>query len=95
MGKKVLPAYDSHNNFHGWIMQCPGCGHSHVYDKRWEYNGNPEKPTFNPSYLSKQPRENFVCHSFVKDGKIQYLNDCTHKYKGKTIEIPDWEEINE
>ncbi len=28
-----------------------------------------------------------VCHSFVKDGKIQFLNDCTHKLAGKTVEL--------
>jgi len=33
-----------------------------------------------------------VCHSFVTDGKIQYLNDCTHELAGQTLEIPDWKE---
>jgi hypothetical protein len=33
-----------------------------------------------------------VCHSFVTDGKIQYLNDCTHELAGQTIELPDEEE---
>jgi hypothetical protein len=31
--------------------------------------------------------ENFICHSFVTDGKIQYLNDCTHEYVGQTLEL--------
>lgn len=31
-----------------------------------------------------------VCHSFVNDGYIQYLDDCTHMLKGQTVEIPDW-----
>jgi hypothetical protein len=26
-----------------------------------------------------------VCHSFVHDGFIQYLPDCTHEFAGKTI----------
>src|SRR3954469_14907107 len=26
-----------------------------------------------------------VCHSFVRDGQIQFLSDCTHEYAGKTI----------
>lgn len=29
-----------------------------------------------------------VCHSFVTDGKIQYLNDCTHALAGQTIDLP-------
>lgn len=31
-----------------------------------------------------------VCHSFVTDGKIQFLGDCTHALKGQTVEIPEW-----
>lgn len=30
------------------------------------------------------------CHSFVKDGKIQFLGDCTHELAGQTVELPDW-----
>ncbi|QHG70144.1 DUF6527 family protein [Ensifer adhaerens] len=33
-----------------------------------------------------------VCHSFVTDGRIQFLGDCTHELAGQTVEIPDWEE---
>ena len=29
------------------------------------------------------------CHSFVKDGRIQFLLDCYHRLKGQTIELPD------
>ena len=31
-----------------------------------------------------------VCHSFVTDGKIRYLNDCTHHLKGQTVELLDF-----
>lgn len=31
-----------------------------------------------------------VCHSFIKDGMIQYLNDCTHEFKGQTIALKAW-----
>src|SRR5574337_596906 len=30
-----------------------------------------------------------VCHSFVRDGKIQFLNDCTHELAGKTVALPE------
>lgn len=33
-----------------------------------------------------------VCHSFVRDGKIMFLSDCTHKLAGQTVEIPEWED---
>ncbi|UWZ84661.1 DUF6527 family protein [Occallatibacter riparius] len=32
-----------------------------------------------------------VCHSFVRDGRIQFLADSTHALAGQTVEIPDWE----
>lgn len=32
-----------------------------------------------------------ICHSFVTDGKIQFLSDCTHQLAGQTVEIPDWD----
>lgn len=31
----------------------------------------------------------FVCHSFVADGRIQFLSDCTHDLAGQTVELPD------
>lgn len=36
-------------------------------------------------------RFNFVCHSFVRDGRIQFLNDCTHSLAGQTVDLPDLE----
>lgn len=29
----------------------------------------------------------FVCHSFVRDGKIEFLGDCTHSLAGTTVEM--------
>lgn len=31
-----------------------------------------------------------VCHSFVTNGQIQFLGDCTHALAGQTVPIPDW-----
>jgi len=30
------------------------------------------------------------CHSFVTDGRIRFLDDCTHELKGQTVDLPDW-----
>lgn len=30
-----------------------------------------------------------TCHSFVKDGYIQFLGDCTHGLASKTVQLPD------
>ncbi|GAF73901.1 unnamed protein product [marine sediment metagenome] len=38
----------------------------------------------------KAPFKCGVCHSFIRNGQIQYLNDCTHKLAGQTIDLkPD------
>lgn len=34
-----------------------------------------------------------VCHSFVTDGRIRYLEDSTHSLAGQTVELPDWENL--
>ncbi|MBS7553536.1 ammonia monooxygenase [Ancylobacter dichloromethanicus] len=72
---------------------------------RWGYNGDSERPTFTPSInvtwsepsdvsedfddTSKDKR--MVCHSFVTDGRIQFLGDCTHALAGQTVELPGWD----
>ena len=73
----------------------------------WSFNNDFEKPTFSPSLLIRTGKyvtghENFddegfkglssICHSFITDGRIQFLNDCTHSLAGQTVELP---EINE
>ena len=30
-----------------------------------------------------------VCHSFVTDGMIRFLTDCTHAMAGQTVPLPD------
>lgn len=32
----------------------------------------------------------YICHSFVTNGKIQFLGDCTHSLANQTVDIPDW-----
>jgi len=81
------------DGIHAFI--CPGCGRCHAPDERWTFNGDYEKPTFSPSILVKTghyPKPEDICHSFVTDGMIQFLSDCTHELAGQTIEIPDWDD---
>ncbi|MCB5201732.1 ammonia monooxygenase [Neorhizobium sp. T786] len=35
--------------------------------------------------------EKTICHSFVKDGRIQFLSDCSHGLAGQTVDIPDFD----
>ena len=84
------------------FFECKGCDMPHGVNiardgmPKWSFDGNYENPTFSPSVLVQYPyrmlgngeREQVVCHSFVVNGNIQYLNDCTHNLAGKTIPLP-------
>lgn len=43
-------------------------------------------------YPDKEPISGkcFRCHSFVTDGRIQFLGDCTHNLAGQTVDLPDF-----
>jgi hypothetical protein len=30
-----------------------------------------------------------ICHSYVRDGRIEFLPDCTHALAGQTVDLPD------
>ena len=32
-----------------------------------------------------------TCHSFVTDGSIQFLGDCTHALAGQTVPLPNFD----
>lgn len=87
------------------VFDCPGCGGWHgVYVKPgesksvWTWNGSLDKPTFSPSILihKQEPAGEYrgqpLCHSFVTDGRIQFLGDCTHALAGKTVDLPEMED---
>jgi hypothetical protein len=58
----------------------------------WSWNGNLERPTFAPSirvgWDHGEERTPVVCHSFVRDGRIEFLADSTHALAGQTVELP-------
>ena len=71
------------------LFECPACGFGHHVDPtRWEFNGNLEKPTCSPSFLVKGD-EAHRCHFFMKDGYLQFLDDCTHHLKNQTVEMTE------
>lgn len=87
------------NGTRSMLFECPGCDMLHVVHVAgsghpvWQWNGSMDKPTFSPSVLVRYPwgehREEKVCHSFIRDGQIQFLGDCTHALANQTIELPD------
>jgi hypothetical protein len=93
--EQVAPRAAWMNEEQGSIrFHCPGCGCSHyVYVKGkvvWEWNGSFELPTFSPSILtySGPTDQDGRCHSFVKNGEIQFLADCSHELAGQTVDLP-------
>lgn len=38
----------------------------------------------------EHPKFMWRCHSFVKEGRIYFLDDCSHKLAGQTVDLPDW-----
>lgn len=52
------------------------------------FNGDVERPTFEPSIMA-HGAPSVVCHSYVRAGRIQYLDDCTHAMRGTTIDLPE------
>ena len=72
------------------MFHCPGCKSGHGFsDKIWTYNNNPDKPTIRASILVTYEIGVKVCHSFVTDGKIEFLSDSYHELAGQTVELPE------
>jgi len=87
---------DKRGNQPDYYFDCPGCKCSHGVwttesnDRNavWRWNNDVNKPTVSPS-LRVSFGNGKICHSFIKDGKIQFLNDCTHHLAGQTVELPE------
>jgi len=90
-------------SLYGYRFNCPGCLEPHVIpvlptDRGWVSTGTVERPTFSPSILVRYRRTNpedidaqpfeSTCHSFVRDGQIQFLGDCTHALANQTVDLP-------
>ena len=88
---------------YGYRFECPGCNMPHVVPTKptargWDFTGDQNLPTFAPSILvhphgvlnedgtvGQSPR----CHSFVREGRIEYLADSTHHLAGQTVDLPE------
>ena len=69
----------------------------------WTWDGNVEKPTLSPSILVTTGREVDPtcdpwepgypperCHSFVRDGRVEFCTDSKHALAGQTVDLPPW-----
>lgn len=104
MTARAKRVVDSEGREYGWRIECPACradtgNGAHILTTgehlptRWGFNGDADRPTFTPSLLCRYPfgeeRREVVCHSFITDGRIQYLGDCTHAMAGQTVDLPE------
>lgn len=98
--KSRFTTVDDHGTVYPVLMfVCPGCEqdrHSGLHmlpvnttlkSPSWDWDGNLESPTISPSILTRVG--NNVCHSFLRNGVFEFLSDCTHKFAGQQIPIPD------
>lgn len=58
-------------------------------------------PSFDPkkggcwcTYYKENPNDTpvfhcFICHSWINDGRVQFLPDSTHELRGKTVDLLD------
>jgi len=86
------------------LIYCPGCKRGHAFYTSandspngavWVFNGDSNEPTFSPSMHitttdQTTGKKKTLCHSFVRDGLIEFLSDSTHELAGQTVELPDY-----
>ena len=87
---KKIPVSETRSQY---LYMCPGCGYDHAFAIKEEggnhiWNWDFEKPTISPSLLQNWTPGK-TCHSFIRNGMIQYLSDCDHHLKGQTIPLPN------
>lgn len=95
---KAQPVLNSEDKIIMYWFHCPGCDERHaVYvghhnpKANWDFNGDVDEPTFQPSILVTRPGTTYRCHSYVQEGFIRYLSDCSHDMAGQTHPLPDIE----
>ena len=94
-GKKVIKPVS--NSIGKFIFYCPGCQDYHVIitaSGTWApshtLTGTLKKPTVRASVLSKGDQNDGkpYCHSYITNGRIHFLDDCTHILAGQTVDLP-------
>lgn len=91
----------------GWMIRCQAC-QWHEFPKigqssaNWSFNGDMERPTFSPSMnqMTNSPDSKYYnpecessrCHFILREGIIQYCDDCTHELRGQSLPLQPWDE---
>ena len=81
------------------VFFCEGCNDNHSVIIKgsncpiWAWNGSEKTPTFSPSVrvrYGSNPQSK-MCHFYVRKGIIEYLHDCTHKFKDSNIPLKEFD----
>ena len=86
-----------------YMHWCPGCEEMHQLPDSWTFDGNLDRPTFNPSFKHSRPAfpsytaegiglgESFtkICHYHLHDGVLKFCNDSMHPLAGQNVPLPD------
>ncbi len=80
-------------------IYCPGCEVVHVIYVRGlsgagyrlhGWNHDVDNLTIAPSLLiTGGPDPAARCHSYIVNGQWRYLDDCTHRLAGQTVDLPE------
>lgn len=81
---------------------CPGCGMAHSIPvsrgglevhRNWTWNGDMDSPTIDPSVKARwagKDGKDKICHFHIRQGRIDFCDDCTHDLKGKSVDMVDY-----
>jgi hypothetical protein len=60
----------------------------------WAWNGSLDAPTLTPSIKVTSTDDDVVnvCHSFLTDGQMHFLDDCSHAYRGQVVPLAEYTE---
>lgn len=72
----------------GYLHWCPACLEMHILpDHGWTFDGNLERPTFQPSFKHESGLEGarWICHYVLTSGILNYCTDCSHGMAGRSV----------
>lgn len=108
---QIRHVLDGELQYDALLFVCPGCKamlpngdglhmlpvNDPVKTPSWTWNNSLERPTLNPSILTKWGTvvdgTEQICHSFLVDGVFDFLGDCTHPLAGQKVPmvpLEDW-----
>lgn len=94
-GERAMPAVDEDGEINGWVILCPACQCGHKFENDandsvngWGFNGNKALPTFTAPMLIEATDEHHRCHFTIDAGRITFLEDCGHPFRGMTLDLP-------